>query len=201
MLARCFQGVMVDQRVSSKRIAMFKNQIFNNKIFKKINTCVYSYFWFYDLYSYLIYTIYLYYLLSIYTLIYSTVQEFLDSPLQLSPPPSAISPADVCYIIDHLPLRKAPGFDLVTAEVLRQLPRKAIVFPFYLYNFIFRTTYFPILWKFSTIKLLHNPNKPQTEPSSYRPISLLTLFLKIFEKLLLKRLLPILDSQEIIPHH
>ena len=86
------------------------------------------------------------------------LHEFLDSPLELSPPPSAISPVDVTYIIDHLPLRKAPGFDLVTAKVLRHLPRKAIVFLSYLYNSILRTTFFPILWKFSTIKLLPKPN-------------------------------------------
>ena len=130
-----------------------------------------------------------------------SVFEFLDSPLPLSLPPRSISPAEIFYIVDHLPLKKAPGFDLITTEVLRRCPKRAIVFLSYLYNSILRTTYFPLLWKFSTIILIHKPSKPPNDPSSYRPISLLPLFSKIFEKLLLKRLLPILDSQAIIPHH
>ena len=130
-----------------------------------------------------------------------SVNEFLDSPLQLSPPPRAISPADVRYIINHLPLRKAPGFDLITSEVLRHLSRKAIVFLTCIYNSILRTTYFPLLWKFSIVKLFPKPNKPPTDPSSYRPISLLPLFSKMFEKLMLKRILPFFDSQGVIPQY
>ena len=129
------------------------------------------------------------------------VFDFLDTPLQISLPPRAISPAEVSYIISHLPLRKAPGFDLVTSEVLRHLPKRAIVLLTYIYNGIFRTTYFPLQWKFSIIKLIPKPNKPPIDPSSYRPISLLPLFSKIFEKLLLKRLLPIVEFQEILPQH
>ena len=129
------------------------------------------------------------------------VSEYLQSPLQLSPPPRAVSPADVIHIIDHLPLRKAPGFDLVTAEVLRHLPRKAFIFLTYIFNSIFRTTYFPLVWKFSLIILIPKPNKPATDPTSYRPISLLPLFSKIFEKILLKRLSPIFDLQKTLPFH
>ena len=131
----------------------------------------------------------------------SHVHKFLDSPLPLSLPPRAISPADVLYIIKHLPSRKSPGIDLISSEILKRFPRRAIIFITYIYNSILRTTYFPILWKLSIIKQIPKPNKPPTESSSYRPISLLPLFSKIFEKLLLKRLLPIFDSQKAIPSH
>jgi hypothetical protein len=43
--------------------------------------------------------------------------------------------------------------------------------------------------------------KPANEVASYRPISLLPVFSKLFEKLLLKRLNPILDAKQIIPSH
>ena len=43
--------------------------------------------------------------------------------------------------------------------------------------------------------------KPVNEVTSYRPISLLPILPKLFEKLFLKRLKPILDEKQIIPTH
>ncbi|KAL1123506.1 hypothetical protein AAG570_002584 [Ranatra chinensis] len=129
------------------------------------------------------------------------VQKYLDSPLPLTLPPSPFSPSEVTYAIQHLPRKKSPGYDLITGEILRHLPRRAILFLTYLYNAILRTTYFPLLWKFAHIKMIPKPNKLHTEPSAYRPISLLPIFSKLFEKLFLKRLVPIFESQNIIPSH
>ncbi|KAL1122196.1 hypothetical protein AAG570_003601 [Ranatra chinensis] len=49
--------------------------------------------------------------------------------------------------------------------------------------------------------MIPKPQKILIEPSSYRPISLLPLLSKLFEKLLLKRLFPILETQTVIPNH
>jgi hypothetical protein len=57
-----------------------------------------------------------------------------------------------------------------------------------------RLTYFPALWKFSIIVMILKPKKPPDTPSSYRPISLLPLFSKIFKKLILKRIIPTIES-------
>ena len=129
------------------------------------------------------------------------VDEFLDSPLQLTLPPPPFLPSEVAFIISKLPCRKAPGADLITSEILRHLPRRSIVLLTSLFNAVLRTTYFPISWKFSYVKMILKPNKPSYNPSSYRPICLLPLFSKILEKLLLKRLIPLLDTQNIIPNH
>ncbi|KAL1122174.1 hypothetical protein AAG570_003579 [Ranatra chinensis] len=128
-----------------------------------------------------------------------TVLNDLDSPLPMSVPPPAFSPSEVKYAISKLPTKKAPGFDLITSTILRQLPKKAILFLTYIYNSVLRTTYFPLLWKFSQIKMIPKPNKPAKLPSSYRPISLLPLLGKLLEKLLYKRLVILLDP--IIPDH
>ena len=45
------------------------------------------------------------------------------------------------------------------------------------------------------------PNKREYEVTSYRPISLLSVFSKLFERVILKRLLPILENKNIIPDH
>jgi hypothetical protein len=129
------------------------------------------------------------------------IQEQLTTPLQLSPPPKAFCPSDVSYVIRNLPNRKAPGYDLITAAILKRLPKKAIIFLTYLYNAILRTTHFPLLWKLSIVKMIPKPSKPLHLPSSYRPISLLPILGKIFEKLLLRRLYPIINSHNLLPDH
>jgi len=63
-----------------------------------------------------------------------------------------------------------------------------------------RISYFPLTWKFSKIILIQKPPKPKHLASSYRPISLLPTLAKIFEKILLKRIRPIISSHNIIPH-
>jgi hypothetical protein len=45
------------------------------------------------------------------------------------------------------------------------------------------------------------PGKPPNELTSYWPISLLPIVSKVFEKLLLKRLLPIVEINRLIPNH
>jgi len=129
------------------------------------------------------------------------ITDELYTPLQLSLPPKAFSPSDVTYCIRNLKKRKAPGFDLITAEVLSHMSKKSIMFLTYIYNSILRLTYFPLPWRFSIVKMIPKPKKPSHLTSSYRPISLLPILSKIFEKLLLRRLYPILESMNLIPDH
>jgi hypothetical protein len=62
------------------------------------------------------------------------------------------------------------------------------------------TGYFPAQWKAAQIILILKPGKPN-ELTSYRPISLLPIISKVSEKLLLKRLLPIVEINRLIPNH
>lgn len=57
------------------------------------------------------------------------------------------------------------------------------------------------MWKYSLIRMIHKPGKATHLTSSYRPISLLPVMGKILEKLLLKRISPILLENEMIPRH
>jgi hypothetical protein len=45
------------------------------------------------------------------------------------------------------------------------------------------------------------PGKPPNELTSYWPISLVPIATKVFEKLLLKRLLPVVENNRLIPNH
>jgi hypothetical protein len=129
------------------------------------------------------------------------IYDFLASPLQLSLPTRSFSPRETQNAIRTLPVGKAPGYDLLTARLLRQLPYKSILYLTYIFNAILRTSHYPIQWKFSIVVLFHKPGKPHHLPTSYRPISLLSLLSKLFEKLLMPRLREHLTIAQTIPSH
>lgn len=130
------------------------------------------------------------------------IQQYLEAPLQLSPPIKTITPTEVKTIIKkHIGHKKAPGYDLITGRILQELPKKGIILVTIICNAILRLGYFPSQWKVAQIILIPKPGKPPNEAASYRPISLLPILSKVMEKLLLKRLRPILDENEMIPSH
>lgn len=97
--------------------------------------------------------------------------------------------------------RKAPGYDLISGEILQNLSRKGLVKLTTIINASFRLKHVPDLWKVAEVIMIAKPGKPPHLTSSYRPISLLPIMSKLFEKLLLKRLKPIIDSSNLIPEY
>lgn len=118
--------------------------------------------------------------------------EFLDAPLQLSVPITPASPGEIKNIIHKLDKNKSPGHDLIVSKILQELPNKAILFLTNIFNAVFRLQYFPLSWKLAQIIVIHKLGKAPENVESYRPISLLPILSKILEKLILKRLYPIL---------
>jgi hypothetical protein len=55
--------------------------------------------------------------------------------------------------------------------------------------------------KVTEVIMILKPEKRATEVTSYRPISLLPVLSKLFEKLLLKTLKPIFEEKKIIPNY
>jgi hypothetical protein len=126
------------------------------------------------------------------------VKKYLDSPLPYGPPIKFVTPKEMKDTILKYPNKKSPSFDLITAEVTKCLPTKAIVLLTYIINAILRLSYFPSLWKFSQIIMFIKLNKPPDTPDSYRPISLLPFFPKICERLILQRIY--LGCRSRVPH-
>jgi hypothetical protein len=129
------------------------------------------------------------------------ISSYHDAPCQLSPPIRSITPAEVTEQIKSTNPHKAPGYDLITGEILKYLPRKAIVLLTTLDNRMLHLSYFPTQWKFAQIIMIAKPGKPPTEAAFYRPISLLTILSKIFERLLRKRIRKIISPDNQIPMH
>lgn len=97
--------------------------------------------------------------------------------------------------------KKAPGYDLITGKMVRELPDNCIKLITSIFNAIMRTGYIPQKWKISVITMIHKPGKNETQISSYRPISMLPTISKLFEKMLLTKLKPVLEVRHIIPDH
>ena len=69
-----------------------------------------------------------------------------------------------------------------------------------LINDSFSTGFYPTILKFAKVVPVHK-GKSQLEVTNYRPISLLSIFNKIFEKLMHNRLVKFLDQHKIIFEH
>jgi hypothetical protein len=68
-------------------------------------------------------------------------------------------------------------------------------------NATFRMRYIPGIWKIADVLMILKPGKPPNKVDSYRPISLLPIMSKLFEKLLLIRLKAVIAKKNLIPDH
>jgi hypothetical protein len=112
----------------------------------------------------------------------------LDTPSRLKTPVKKFKSSEARSMINRLRSAKAPGYDLITGRILKELPDIGIKAITLIFNSILRTGYFPGQWKVSQIIPLLKPGKPAEEVTSYRPISLLPIISKLFEKLLSTRI-------------
>jgi hypothetical protein len=70
------------------------------------------------------------------------------------------------------------------------LPIVGIKYLTQLFNAVLLKGYFPAQWKVAQIILILKPGKPPNDLTSYRPISLLPIVSKFFEKTPLKKAPP-----------
>jgi hypothetical protein len=95
-------------------------------------------------------------------------------------------------ILHGISSKKAPGYELITGKILRNLPDKGFKLLTYIYNAILRLEYIPCQWKVVKVIMILKPGKNPNYAASYRPISL--LLSKVLEKIQLKRLVPIITN-------
>lgn len=127
-----------------------------------------------------------------------TQTKLTNSTIQISTD-DVITPNETYQHIRTIKKRIAPGIDNIPNFAIKLLPQKAIVLLTKIFNSCTSLSYFPKYWKTSIIVPVHKPLKPQTDPKSYRPISLLTQFSKIYEACLLTRIRSHIEENNIIP--
>ena len=98
-----------------------------------------------------------------------------------------INSDDILSLIRNVDPNKSNGPDLITGHML-QLSDKSIVLPLKLIFFnILKTGTYSLLWKLANVTPVHKKNDKQII-KNYRPISLLPLCGKIFEKIIFNAL-------------
>ena len=91
--------------------------------------------------------------------------------------------------------------DKVAYPMLKHLPRSGMDFLLYIFNLSWSSHSFSSIWKTSSIILIHKMGKPLDSPGSFRPISLTSCVSKLFERIILSRLLFFLESNFILFSH
>ena len=91
----------------------------------------------------------------------------------------------------------ATGPDKVAYPMLKHFPRSGMDFLLHIFNLSWTLHSFPSIWKTSSIIPIHKMGKPLDSPASFRPISLTSCVSKLFERIILSRLL-FLESNSIL---
>ena len=92
---------------------------------------------------------------------------------------------------------KAPGDDGIFYILIKKLPESTLSFLVKLFNRCFHLSYFPDKWKNAKVVPILKPDKNPAEASSYRPISLLSSISKLFEKIILNRMMLHINTNSI----
>ncbi|KAL9698526.1 hypothetical protein quinque_001967 [Culex quinquefasciatus] len=110
-----------------------------------------------------------------------------------------VRPKEVAQLIRRLKAKKTPGQDQLRNIVLKRLTRKAHIFIAKIFSTCVRLGYFPAAWKHAVVIGIRKPNKDATNPSNYRPISLLPTLSKLLERVILVRIDQHLENTRVIP--
>ena len=116
------------------------------------------------------------------------------------PKPSPISEREVRLLIKQL-TNSSTEPDGIHNRCLKNFTKSLISHLTALFNLIICTGYIPQQWKRANIILILKPHKDKHQPSSYRPISLLSCLGKLLEKIIKKRLMEELERRRILPAH
>ena len=110
---------------------------------------------------------------------------------------SPFSPAEFLAAASNLSLAIAIDPDKVAYPMLKHLPRSGMDFLLHIFNLSWSLNSFPSIWKTSSIIPIHKMGKPFDSSASFRPISFIFCVSKLFERIILSRLLLFLESTSI----
>ena len=111
---------------------------------------------------------------------------------------SPFSPTELLVSASNLSSSTATGPDKVAYPMLKHLPRSGMDSLLHIFNLSWTSHSFPSIWKTSSIIPIHKMGKPLDSPASFRPISLTSCVSKLFERIILSRLLFFLESNSIL---
>lgn len=130
------------------------------------------------------------------TCVSETVKKSLSQPFQFE---EEISSGEVFRTIKSLKNGKTPGHDQIPTIAVKNLSHMGYEYLTRIYNGCLRNGYYPKDWKISRTIAVPKPGKDPNDRKSYRPISLLCTYSKVFEKLITKRVNITSKNYKVIP--
>ena len=104
--------------------------------------------------------------------------------------------AELLKLVNSLKSKKSPGFDGIKNELIKDIVQGIVIPLVYIFNLSFLSGIVPKRMKIAKVVPIFKKGDPQTL-SNYRPISLLTSFSKILEKLIYDRTVTFLNKTKI----
>ena len=108
-----------------------------------------------------------------------------------------VNPLMIQNLIMKLNPKKACGPDEISAQMLQLCPCTISVILHLLYTKILNTGHFPTFWKIANVQPAHKKASRQSV-KNYRPISLLPICSKIFEKIIFDQIYTFLNAHNLI---
>ena len=110
------------------------------------------------------------------------------------------SPFNITELKDAIAVSKdtATGPDDIHYQMLKHLPESALDTLLHIFNGIWTTGVFPESWRLATIVPIPKPGKDRAEPTNYRLIALTSCLCKTLERMINKRLVWYLESNNLI---
>ena len=135
----------------------------------------------------------------------SEITPTISENTTLEPPDNSIYMFDtfdeeIRKLIDRLKINKAPGLDGINNYIIKISAIAIIPTLVNLFNSCMSIGFFPDKLKIANIVPLHKGGD-RTDASNYRPISLLPLLGKLFEKIIKKRFTKFFDKYNLITPH
>ena len=100
--------------------------------------------------------------------------------------------------LNKLKIKKAPGPDGISNEMLQHLGNTASKKLLEIYNYSRTKGEVPQIWREATMKPVHKKGKDRKTASSYRPISLTSSIGKTTERIVNKRLMWYLETEDLL---
>ena len=107
---------------------------------------------------------------------------------------------EIISLIDNLNNKKSSGYDSISNKILKETKNTIVPYLETLFNKCIQSGIFPEAYKIAQVIPLFKGGD-NTNPNSYRPISLLPAIGKLFEKLLAKRLIKFLVKYNLFSEH
>ena len=95
----------------------------------------------------------------------------------------------------------ATGQDEIHYQMLKHLPESSLQALLGIFNHIWTTGDFPENWRLATVIPIPKPGKDHAEPTNYRPIALTSCLCKTLERMINKRLIWYLESNNLLSRY